>query len=251
MSSNRRHLLQLWAFPAFALLALSLVIIALLLKGKWWILACVALPVLFAFGIFWHTRRRVRLMFLNEKPDAMIDYLRSSMQRSTMPHAALISAANAAKHYAVWGEIDAALRELEPHDWLNVPDIYRSMGLQARALVHFVSRDDVAAGLADARRALKLSDVPNVPGKAMAREAAQTYVDLGEILNGVADEGLADRLRGRLAQSKLPMLTALLQWGLGMLYERAGSPDQAQAMRRALSVSTPHCKPLHDFSNAP
>jgi hypothetical protein len=179
----------------------------------------------------------------------MIEYLRSSMQRSAMPHAPLISAANVAKHYAVWGELDAAERELEPHDWLNVPDIYRSMGLQARALVSFVARDDLATGLADARRALKLSEVPNVPGKAAARDAAQTYVDLGEILNGVADEGITERLRERLARSKYPMLTALLQWGLGILYERAGSLADAQAMRDGLRISAPHCKPLHDFSS--
>jgi hypothetical protein len=41
-----------------------------------------------------------------------------------------------------------------------------------------------------------------VPGKAAAREAAQTYVDLGEIMNGIADEGIADRLRERLARTK-------------------------------------------------
>jgi hypothetical protein len=44
------------------------------------------------------------------------------------------------------------------------------------------------------------------------------------------------------------MMIVLLQWGLGLHYERTGSSGQTQAMRDALRISAPHCKPLHDFS---
>jgi hypothetical protein len=248
MSSNRQHVLRLWVRPVLSLVGVLAVVVTVAVRGKPWILMAVALPVLFAVGALWWMRRRVQRLFLNDKPDAMIDFLRGTTERANMPHAALIAAAEKAKHYALWGEFDAARRELAPLDWSGVPDIYRGMGLQARALVSFLSREDVTTGLADARRALSLSDLPSVPGRTANRTAGQTYVDLGEILNGAADDGITDRLSTRLSRSKFPLLTLLLQWGLGLVHERACNTEQAQAMRDALRASAPHCKPLHDFS---
>jgi len=121
--------------------------------------------------------------------------------------------------------------------------------LQNRALVSFLSRENVEAGLHAAEEARALAEVPGItPGAATNRRTSDTYVEIGRVLTGTAPADAAEKLEAQLPQIKNPTERVVALWAAALAHEHAGRHERALPLLDEVRRIAPHCAPLHDVS---
>jgi hypothetical protein len=255
-SGNRNHLLMLWALP----LAVACVMLASVLVAVWrgvvpaplyWMFGSLVLA--FGYARFARTRatRRFQRLLRETTPEPVMAYTRSIFGRVHTPNVELMLASSLAGQRALYGQFGRALDELDMFDWSSAPAMYRASMLQMRALVHYLSRDDVAAGLRAAEEAAALADVPQLaPGAERTRRASQLYANIGRVLCEGATAELAAQLDASAAEAKLPFDQAIGWWACALAHASLGNEARAAELRSALAELAPHCEPLQRTSRS-
>lgn len=192
-------------------------------------------------------RHRFERAFLAPGPDALIEQSQRAFARMRVPHARHLLALGMASARAYYGQFGRARDELDEISWDGIPDLYRGGALQIRALIHYLSRDDVAAGLRMAHEAEALVQVPRfAPGAKTSRRVTASYVDIGRVLAEGASAELADALTARIKSFASPQERLLTMWGAAVARHALGQHAEAQALFSQLKQLAPHCRPLHE-----
>jgi hypothetical protein len=258
-TGNRKHVFRLWSLALLGMGVLLLTLVFAATRGSG------SGPFLLGGGVFvgslafaalmaLRARRRFAQLLREPTPDPMLAYTRTMLGRTLTPHIDLVLAASLATQRAIWGQFEQARYELHGHDWISTPPMYRAMMLHALALVHYLSRDDVAAGLRAAREAAALGELPRaVPGAASARASHQLYIEIGQVLCEGGSEQLAASLDRTAHDVKRPVEHAISLWGRALARASLGQEGRAAELRAQLAELAPHCAPLQntDPNSAP
>jgi hypothetical protein len=248
-TGNLRYLARLWAV-ALAFVGLSVLPFAFgdrshadytpLLIG-------VGVAVVMVVVLRMRIRRRIAREFLAPGPDGLIEHSKRVLGRARTPHARELLALGMASARAFYGQFGRARDELDEVSWDGMPDLYRASAMQIRALIHYLSRDDAAAGLAQAQQAAELGRLPRfTPGAKTSARVSATYIDVGRVLVEGASPELADTLDARLELASTPQERLLTLWGAAIARHGLGHTAQAQALFSQLKQLAPHCRPLHE-----
>jgi uncharacterized protein YggT (Ycf19 family) len=185
-------------------------------------------------------------------PDAVIAVLRRPLN-ATMPVPGSTSlvpfiTSSCATFYACYGQYGRARDELDTQRWEGREDLYQAARLNASALIHYLSGEDMATGLNEARRAKELGRVPGfTPGARRAHESAEMCIDIGRVLCEGAAVELCDSIAGRArAHARAHIGGRLIAfWGAAVAMEMAGRQRDAEPFFAELRALAPHCGPLH------
>lgn len=246
-TGNLRYLARLWAV-VLAFVGLSVVPLAFgdrshvdytpLLIG-------VGVAVVMVVVLRMRIHRRIAREFLAPGPDGLIEHSKRVLARARTPHARELLALGMASARAYYGQFGRARDELDEVTWEGMPDLYRASALQIRALIHYLSRDDAAAGLAKAQQAAELGRLPRfTPGAKTSARVSATYIDVGRVLVEGASVELADALSARLKRASTPQERLLTLWGTAIARHGLGQTTEAQALFSQLKQLAPHCRPL-------
>jgi hypothetical protein len=253
-SDNRNHLLRLYALPVAVLCVILAGVFVAVRRGAG------PMPLYWIFGIFVlsygyvrfaraRAARRFTRLLRETTPDPMLAYTRAIFSRGRAPNVELMLANSLAIQRALYGQFGRALDELDLCDWSAAPAMYRASMLQTRALVHYLSRDDVAAGLRAAEEALALANVPRLaPGAERTLRASQLYVDIGRVLCEGATAQLAAELDANAAAATLPFDQAIGWWACALAQASLGNETRVAELRSAIAGLAPHCEPLQRTS---
>ncbi|HEX2678878.1 MAG TPA: hypothetical protein VHM19_19640, partial [Polyangiales bacterium] len=193
-----------------------------------------------------HQQRR---LLREPTPDAIVQVTRKQLSRAQAQHIHLMAAASIATYHAYWGYFGRALSDVDEHDWTGAPGLFMSGRHRVRALVHLLSRDDLAAGLVEAEQALRLLDGPSAPGIGKAREQARALLAIAQLMAaGTVTPEQVTQLEAHRKRMRYAVVQVLADWALGVAYTAAGRTQDAERVRAALLESAPHCAPLLDFS---
>jgi hypothetical protein len=252
--SNRAFLLRVWASPLLGL-TVSLLAIAFTLRAGagaslvYPLLGSVAVAVAFVAGARVWLRRHLLRLLASSDPDALIESMQRRIGRARVPQPQLLVACSTAFYRALYGQFGRALDALDERSWRDAPALYRASMLQNRALVSFLSREDVEAGLRAAEEARALAEVPGIaPGAATNRRTSETYVEIGCVLTGRAQADAAEKLQAQLSQIKNPTERVVALWAAALAHERAERHERALPLLDEIRRIAPHCAPLHDVS---
>ena len=206
--------------------------------------------LVFVFGMVWFLRRRAQRAFVRDflapGPEALIERSQRALGGARIPHARESLALGVATSRAFYGQFGRARDELAEIGWDALPPLYRGSALQVRALIHYLSGDDPAAGLRCALEALELTRVPRfVPGAQAGARIAATYVEIGRMLVDGATPELAAALSARVAATATPQERLLTTWGAAVAHQQLNQSAQAQALFAQLRAAAPNCTPLH------
>ncbi len=161
-----------------------------------------------------------------------------------IPDADAIAAYQVAFAYALYGQGEAARRNLAQIDWETRAPVIQAIGLNAEGLAALLGRRDVPQAQALFQKAQGLAAVsPLVPGAATTKRGHGVCVAVAEALLGLesADE---QTLAEAAADPRTPM-QLLAALGLANLREQRGDHTGAEVLRRFLAETAPHCAPLH------
>lgn len=200
--------------------------------------------------VFWKarsTRGKSTAAFLHPDPSALLaSYEQVFASSHRLPDGACYHANSRALAHAFYGDAASARRELASVNWTGRPPIIRAMERAGEASILMLCEDAPAQGLALAKEALAIVDLPKpVVGSAQGRAYYEVGVSNGEVLTGTATPASLQVLEQHHQQTPLAMVRLLSAWGLRVAYTRAGDTARAEAMRELLEREAPHCAPLH------
>jgi hypothetical protein len=214
------------------------------------ILATLTVGVVLTIVIIKYQAKRVQRLLQSPSADALITCYEKTIRPGIfMPNADVLLAHSCAMAYILYGEFGEARMELNSVSWEGRPPVYAAIRRSAEALLCYLDTHEYERGLALARSAVDLADMPTVfPGAKTGLAAFATLVYIGEVLTGRFDSSTVEELETNF--ETLPLTAQLLiAWALVRAYRKAGDDDKVEEMCTFLREVGPHCKPLHHVEN--
>ena len=143
--------------------------------------------------------------------------------------------------YTYYGQYDTAREEISKIKWEELPPIGQAHKKYIEALLAFLEEKDFKHGLELAQQAYNLQEVsPLIPGRNFLYSSYKALTEIGEILNGEQDTEIISSLEKKF--KRYPILSKILiAWALEKAYYQTGDIQQAQEMRKFLTVNAPYC----------
>ncbi len=246
MSANTLYLLRIWAFFGVMLVFAGTQFAASLAYGRVW---TAVLPLAFAAAVVVYTRlrngdRRLRRLLQADSPEPLVNWYRKLIRPRSVPDGDAILAQCCATAYALYADYPSARAALASVSWADRPPILRACPLILEALLCYFDTREYQRGHDLAASAAGMALVnPAFPGARRGAEAAESYVEVGQVLCGRATDATVANL-GR----KFPTLRTLdrlvVAWGLAAAYRQRGDAARAEEMLTYLREVAPHCRAL-------
>lgn len=143
-----------------------------------------------------------------------------------------------------YGEFDKAMQMLNGISWNTKSPYIQSLELSIKALVCYLQSKDYKEGLRLSMLAQQLGHVPNqVPGNKKTQSFYESYILVGELLNGNIESNIIVSLEGKYNES--PMLVKLLiGYCLSKVYMKMNMTEKAEEKIQFFKQIAPHCRPL-------
>ena len=250
MDQKYRKLLLRWTIPALLVLFFLIKVINEPQILVTYVITGLIIGLVIYFFIIGQAESIVKRRLRQPTPHKALRYYEPTLQLKDSP---VIPGSDFIQSYykslilCFYGEYESALGELNQHDLSDLPKIYEAMRLNGIVVSKYLQKIDLKNALSSARESLLLSKYPKLVSgqKKIPRNNYEAYVEIGEILNGMADENTIIRLERRFSRATLfPKL--MIAWGLGRYYQSNGEKKKAEEMKRFLEKTVPFCDPLRD-----
>jgi hypothetical protein len=245
--SNTRYLWKLWLKPLIWIVVAGAfvwrAIAAGAVDGSYLVPVFVLLVVLgtVAFGL---QRARglgkeMRLALTAPTAAPMLDVIDRSFKGARVSDADAYLAQSRANALALFGDASGARAALSAVDWQRRAPMIQAAGVAAESLVMLLCDGDATDGLAEARRAQALAELPAAPGAASSDRYFATVVALGQTLTNEPDASTVPALERARATKHLPTLQAMALAGLAAYAQHRGTPDEAATAQSELAAYAP------------
>ncbi len=249
MSNNLRHILLLWIVPIAVIIAL---VVGIINKPQSEVIYYIPGFVI-AIGLYLYIRMRtegkVAKKFRQPNVNEVLRYYDNTIKsHALMPEANFIKSCSKSLALSMYGEFHDALFELNRYDISRKADLYNAMQLSGIALNKYLQKLDLENALKNAERALELSKLPGlIPGQKKAQNSYETYVEIGQVLNGLSSDATIASLERRFTKSTF-LLKLIIAWALGVYYKSHGNKTREKEMSQFIQENAPYCEPLMNFN---
>lgn len=215
-------------------------------RSAWGVIAGVTVAAVVAFFRWQHhdlRRQEQRFALTLRGPDssAVLSWLERDSTVRTLPDGDALVAATRAHVHTLFGEEDAARRELASVTWSGRAPLIQAEQLMVEACLALLCSKNISLARTLARRAQELSALPSSwPGAAVKVSYLDVLRAAAELAAGRSSEELYEVLeRGSSARHLYTRLLAA--WGLA----QSDEPERAATGRRILHAEAPHARGLH------
>lgn len=251
------NFLKKWIIPIIIstaiMTALLILVIYKIINKEYYYILLLLLPIILAVCIFIYLKKNVKedtVYFLKHpNPDKMIEYYKRSVNTLSKSYdSEAIIAYNVSLVYCYWGEFEKALKQISVIDWEKKKDMYKAFNLNIRTLLCYFGDGNYTEGLKYARAARQYATVSKLfPGNEKSEMLYDTYIEIGQVLTGLAGLEVVTSLEFKFKDCPNIMLKLIIAWGLANAYHHTNQYEKVDKMLHFCKKNAPFCKSIHQI----
>lgn len=184
--------------------------------------------------------------FKNETSEQLLNYFDNIYKKrnSKMPDKDAALAYTKSVICCYYGEFDKAKGFMQEVNWEKRSPNIQSLELSLRALICYLETQNYREGLRLSIISQQLGAVSNkVPGSEKSQKFYETYIQIGEILNGDIDNSVINDLEQEFDDSPI-LIKLLIGFSLSKAYNQINMPEKATEKLDYCKKAAPYCVPL-------
>ncbi|MDD7795551.1 hypothetical protein [Clostridium sp. 'White wine YQ'] len=143
-----------------------------------------------------------------------------------------------------YGEFDKVEQMLNEINWSFRISYIQSLEISIKALICYLQTENYNEGIRLSILSKQLGSVSdNVPGGNKTQNFYETYIQIGELLNGSIDNNIIESLEGKYKESPI-LIKPLIAYCLSKTYMKMNMKEKAGEKIQYCKQVMPNCKPL-------